>query len=180
MHRRPCHKVPRPSHSKTRTPLPSHHRRSRTGNHQFNSKASLQPMHPHRIISCSPCSPCSPQPHMAWITARCSIILLTRLSAGQDRRNIGDKYPNLRVARISRAIPNGSECITIPLLYQSTRCSREAGQVNDFGTILSFFIPQSHLYFAFELLTAAIIYILVVLDLFAGDHKSTQLITPGV
>lgn len=49
--------------------------------------------------------------------------------------------------------------------------------MNDFGMILSFFIPQYHLYFTFELLTAAIIYILVVLDLFAGDHKSTQLMT---
>lgn len=177
MHHRPCHKVPRPSHSKTRTPLPSHHQRSRTGNHRASSKASLQPMHPHRIISCSLCSP---RPHMAWITARCSTILLTHLSAGQDRPNIGDKYPSLRVARTSRAIRNGSECITIPLLYQSIRCVREAGQVNEFSVILSFFIPQFHLYFTFELPIAAIIYTLVVLDLFAGDHKSTQLMTPGV
>lgn len=177
MHHRPCHKVPRPSHSKTRTPLPSHHQRSRTGNHRASSKASLQPMHPHRIISCNLCSP---QPHMAWTTARCSTILLTHLSAGQDRRNIGDKYPSLRVARTSRAIRNVSECIIIPLLYRSIRCSREAGLVIDFGIILSFFIPQFHLSFTFKLLTAAITYILVVLDLFAGDHKSTQLMTPGV
>lgn len=156
MHHRPCHKVPRPSHSKTRTPLPSHHQRSRTGNHRASSKASLQPMHPPRIISCSLCSP---RPHMAWITARCSTILLTHLSAGQDRRNIGDKYPSLRVARTSRMIRNVSECITIPLLYQSPRCNIEAGQVNDFSVILSFFIPQFHLYFTFEILIAAIIYI---------------------
>lgn len=175
MHHLPCHKVPRLSHSKTKTPLPSHHQQSRTGNHPASSKASLQPMHPRQIISCNLCSP---QLHLAWTTARCSTILLTPLSVGQDRRNTGDKYPSLRVARISRAIRNVSECITIPLLYQSIICNREAGLVNDFGMILSFlFIPQYHLYFTFELLTAAIIYILVVLDLFAGDHKSTQLRT---
>jgi len=143
MHHRPCHKAPRPSHSKTRTPLPSHHQQSRTGNHRASSKASLQPMHPHQIISCSLCSP---QLHMAWTTARCSTILLTPLSVDQDRRNTGDKYPSLRVARISRAIRNVSECITIPLLYQSIRCSREAGLVNEFGMILSlFYTPVSYI-----------------------------------
>lgn len=136
MHHRPCHKAPRPSHSKTRTPLPSHHQQSRTGNHRASSKASLQPMHPQQIISCSLYSP---QLHMAWTTARCSTILLTPLSVGQDRRNTGDKYPSLRVARISRTIRSVSECITIPLLYQSIRCSREAGLVNNFGMILAFF-----------------------------------------
>lgn len=143
MHHRPCHKVLRPSRSKTRTPLPSHHQQSRTGNHRASSKASLQPMHPHQIISCSLCSP---QLHMAWTTARCNTILLTPLSVVQDRRNTGDKYPSLRVARISRAIRNVSECITIPLLYLSIRCSKEAGLVNEFWHDLVFVLYPSFIY----------------------------------
>ncbi len=120
-HHRPCPKAPRLNRSKTKVPPPSHHQRSRTGNHRDSSKASLQPIQPHRTISCSLYRP---NLRTAWSTVRCNISHPTLLSVGRGRRSIEDKYPSWPAVRTFPMIRNVNECTTRRMPYPSTRCRR--------------------------------------------------------